>query len=188
MLCFSLLLIIFLVIGLTLYLSGCDDNIGGYCNGFNIVNAKIIRNTCITKHGRIHHSHSRSAGDDDDGDYQNCDVIVQYIENNVNITCSVYRSDMDFCGQVIDSQQLRRCTRINEAGYEEGTYRKIYIKDGVCESHHYVGRIAIIGFCFLMIFVFFFLLCCCCIVYKNYENYKNYYERPSVPVIELSVV
>ncbi len=145
------LAIIFIIIGLPIYMVGCDDKIGGYCNGFVKHTAMVIDNSCDLTSGYV--SHGRS-GSDDDGIGFNCNVHIQYIENGFNQTCPIYRSDSDNCVPLVTTwHQVNTCNKLNKKDYPLGKLFTIYVNkvDGRCETHHLVQKYAIIGFVFLII-------------------------------------
>ncbi len=145
------LAIIFIIIGLPIYMVGCDDKIGGYCNGFVKHTAMVIDNSCDLTSGYV--SHGRS-GSDDDGIGFNCNVHIQYIENGFNQTCPIYRSDSDNCVPLVTTwRQVNTCNKLNKKDYPLGKLFTIYVNkvDGRCETHHLVQKYAIIGFVFLII-------------------------------------
>ncbi len=144
------LAIIFIIIGLPIYMVGCDDKIGGYCNGFVKHTAIVIDNTCDLTSG--HRSHGKSSDDDAIG--FNCNVHIQYIANGKNKTCPIYRSDSDNCSPLVFTwSQVHQCNKLNKKDYPLGKEFTIYVNkvDGRCETHHYVQKYAIIGFVFLII-------------------------------------
>ncbi len=144
------LAIIFIIIGLPIYMVGCDDKIGGYCNGFAKYTAKVIDNECNLTSG--HSSHGKSSDDDAIG--FNCNVHIQYIENGFNQTCPIYRSDSDNCSPLVFTwSQVHQCNKLNKKDYPLGKLFTIYVNkvDGRCETHHLVQKYAIIGFVFLII-------------------------------------
>ncbi len=133
-----------------MYMVGCDDTIGGYCNGFAKHTAQVIDNQCYLTSGFVSHG---KAGSDDDGVGFNCNVHVQYIANGRNITCPVYRSDSDGCSPLVDTwTQVKKCTKLNNQDYPLGKKFTIYVNkiDRRCETHHYVQKYAIVGFVFLL--------------------------------------
>ncbi len=145
------LAIIFIIIGLPIYMVGCDDKIGGYCYGFVKHTAMVIDNSCDLTSGYV--SHGRS-GSDDDGIGFNCNVHIQYIENGFNQTCPIYRSDSDNCVPLVTTwHQVNTCNKLNKKDYPLGKLFTIYVNkvDGRCETHHLVQKYAIIGFVFLII-------------------------------------
>ncbi len=142
--------IIFIIIGLPLYMVGCDDKIGGYCNGFVKHKAQVINNKCYLTTG--HNTHGKL--NDDDAIGFNCNVYIQYTKHGRNITCPVYRSDSDNCNPlVITRSQVNTCNKLNNKDYPLGKIFNIYVNkvDGRCETHHYVQKYAIVGFVFLVI-------------------------------------
>lgn len=166
--------IIFIIIGLPLYMVGCHDKIGGYCNGFNIHLAKVIKNDCKLTHGHLNHGKTS----DDDAIGYNCNVRVEYIKNNNNMTCSIYRSDADDCSYlVIGQSQVKKCQKLNKKDYPINTIHPIYINkvDGRCETHHYVQRYAIIGLVFLILAGVFIILKLLSSSEKNETNETNSY-------------
>lgn len=163
--------VIFIIIGLPLYMVGCDDKIGGYCNGFIKQSVTVINNQCYLTSGYVHHGKTS----DDDGIGFNCNVHVQYTEHDKNVTCPVYRSDDDHCTPlVITWKQVDTCNKLNNKDYPLGKIFNIYINkvDGRCETHHYVQKYAVVGFVFLMISSF--LILCKIINVINYKNEQKY--------------
>ena len=154
---------IFLIIGVPTYMFGCDETLGGYCAGFTRRSSTVIYNTCSdakqsddetpTKHGIQYNHHSN-------GD---CNVYVQYYINNVSSTCTLKRSDHDRCASDSDDVDPYKCRHLNNRDYPINSTVPLWISkyDGTCESHHYVSRIAIIGFSFLVmsgIMIFFLFI------------------------------
>ncbi len=155
---------------------GCDDKIGGYCNGFVKHTAMVIDNSCDLTSGYV--SHGRS-GSDDDGIGFNCNVHIQYIENGFNQTCPIYRSDSDNCVPLVTTwHQVNTCNKLNKKDYPLGKLFTIYVNkvDGRCETHHLVQKYAIIGFVFLIIAVMFILLTIMSCIQKDIES-NSYVPR-----------
>lgn len=130
--------IIFIIIGLPIYMIGCDNKIGGYCNGYVKYTAQVIDNTCDLTSGYKSSGNGKTAIYDTIG--YNCNVHVQYIENGNNITCPIYRSDSDYCSFVTDWSQYRKCNKLNIKDYPVGSSHIINVNrvDGRCETNHIV--------------------------------------------------
>lgn len=138
-----------MIIGLPLYMVGCDNKVGGYCNGFNKHTALVIDNECNLASG--HHTHGKTADDDEIG--YNCNVHVQYTEDGKNKTCLVYRSDYDNCVPLVETwKQVKKCNKLNKKDYPLSSLHTIYINkvDGRCETQHLVQKYARIGCVFLV--------------------------------------
>jgi hypothetical protein len=177
---------IFIIIGLPMYMVGCDYKIGGYCNGFDKHTAQVIDNQCHLTSGYISHGNS---GSDDVG--FNCNVHVQYIKDGKNVTCPVYRSDSDGCSPLVDTwTQVRKCTKLNNKDYPLGKIFNIYVNrvDKRCETHHYVQMYAIVGFVFLVLGGLFFS--CALVIYiKNVitPSIIKYQVAKNVEVADLTL-
>jgi hypothetical protein len=163
---------------------GCDDKIGGYCNGFHKYTAKVINNDCHLTSGYVHHGRSS----DDDGVGFNCNVHIKYInKDGYNITCPIYRSDSDDCSPLVTTwKQKKRCTKLNNKDYPLGKEFTIYVNnvDGRCETHHLIQKYAIIGFVFLvtsglLIIISIFIYICERLPLKKDYTIPNSIELPN---------
>lgn len=151
-----LLVLVSFVIGLPIYMVGCSELYGGYCYGFNKVEAKVVSNSCYMTSG--YDCYKKSCHDDTIG--FNCKVHVQYMMNEKNKICYVYRSDWDDCQPLVTTLSLqRKCDKLNYKNYPINSTHPIYINkvNGYCETHHYVEKYSKIGFYFLIISAFFLL-------------------------------
>lgn len=142
--------LLFAIIGLPIWMCGCDEKFGGPCIRYTTHQAKIISNTCYLTHKNIGHSY----GDDTIGN--NCNVYVEYNNKEIATTCKIYRSDDDNCnGLVTSTSQTNKCNKLNHRDYKIGNYTNIYVdKYERCYSNHYVKRLSLIGFIFLIFSTF----------------------------------
>lgn len=144
-----------LIIGIPIWFTGCDKSVGGPCVRYNKYTAFVVSNTCYETHGASVHN-SRGIRDDDTIG-NNCNVHVKYTKKGIDYICPIYRSDQDYCrGLVTSMSQSRECDELNAQDYPINSYTQIYVDNyDTCYSSHYVRRLAIIGFVFLIFgFVF----------------------------------
>ena len=153
---------IILIIGLPTYFSGCSSKGYGYCQGFIKKNARVVDNNC--KLTNLH---------DDYADVGfNCRVHFQYLKDDHNVTCHLYRSDSDFCEGVVNWKQVNKCNKLNIHDYPVNTYHQIFINkiNGRCQSPHINGKITTVGLVFL-------ILSCICLIIAFVGIIINCYKR-----------
>lgn len=137
------LIIISIVIALTTFLQGCDDNT--FCNTtiYTHIHAKVIENDCNLYKPEY-----------DDGITYQCKVKFEYVVNNDEKKyCHLHRSDMDGCDHISTYKTLRACNDMNQENYKlNHNYTVLFNrKTKECDSMHYTKRISMIGIVFMVI-------------------------------------
>lgn len=142
--CYFTIGVLCLIIGFPIWMSGCNKYFGGPCVRYTPYDATVTSNECYITHGDHY-------GDDVIG--CNCNVHVKYVSKQVPITCNIYRSDQDECGDLVQSySQLKKCNILNTQDYPLNKNITIYVSStGTCYSSHYVKRLSIIGTIFLIV-------------------------------------
>jgi hypothetical protein len=172
---FTILGALCFIIGIPIFLSGCNDQ-QTICINYNVYSANVISNNCIEYHGK-----------NDDRIAYNCNVIVEYFLKNQPQTCSIYRSDSDNCDPPVSNwYYYYHCKNLNNMDYPIGSYHDIYVKNNRCYSHHYVTHLSHIGFGFLMTSVVLIGLLTISLLYNyykldmnNYISFNTYTALPS---------
>lgn len=158
---FTCLAILCVIIGLPIFLSGCNDE-HSVCIDYNIKDAIVYNNKC-TKYN----------GENDDDIAYNCNVKLMYSIKGVNQTCTLHRSDSDYCNPPVSHwSDLKRCENLNKMDYPMYSHHDMYIKNHKCYSHHYVHNLYVIGLSFLLIGMFFLVLVV--IIWLTDNKYLNF--------------
>lgn len=137
------LCIVLTIIGLPIYLVGCDSVLGGYCNRYERTNMNVVGNQCyLTERSQFRTAVNIGF---------NCQVYMQTFDNATK--CALIRSDDDYCKFVTNWDQLDKCNTLNLSNYPIGSIHPIMINkvDGRCQSPHYTRQYALVGLSILII-------------------------------------
>lgn len=160
--------VIFLSIGLTTYLIGCDAKIQPFCINYNIVDGNVT-DYIITPHNctkclQLNYCYQYE-------EYTCYDGSVQFTYNRNNVT--------DHCNINMYSNEDVPTTDY-ELSYPLGTYYQLYISktDNNCHFKSFAQELSRVGLVFLCLFAMTVIIG---IIYECHYSYKDKEDKSNYP-------